>query len=171
MTTELTIEEVISLWNQRIQGVDFIQMDYTNSRGEFSSYLINIRANKYECLGYDKQILQDLSFDDPILEDAREALLKPLLFPKRTETSSGVYNDYENVAYALKYRGDKFYLQGMLEAKEVIIEAPKERKSSPLTEAKNWIKESYLKSDKFRNFIIDPKRIIEAVKDGKILYL
>lgn len=147
-------------------------MEYRNSKGSLAQYLIDIKANVYECQGLDKETLQNLSFEDPFLEDAREILLKRHLYPKRSETSRGSSDGYDNLGIALKHRNGKYYLRGLLESKEVIEEAEtKKVNSHPLTEAKKYITETYLLSGKFRNFNLDISLLEKAKKEGDVLYL
>jgi hypothetical protein len=156
-----------------LKEVKYIQMEYINSKGSKAAYLIDITVNPFECIGTDKETLSTLSFDDPLYEQARHELLMTLNYPQRTErVSSEPYNgSFENVAKGLKVKNGKLYLYGYLESKEIIEEVSKEDTRRPLTKAKDFIRETYMHSTRFRNFIISEERLISGTKVGNILFL
>jgi hypothetical protein len=166
-----TTENIAFLWNEITPLVRYIQMEYTNSKGIKAAYLVDIKANIYECIGLDKERLSELSFEDYLLEEARVALLKQLLYPKKTEReSNGNPSVPSGVGKGLEEKNGKYYLSGLLESKEV-LEGSEEDTRRPLTKAKDLIRERYMLSSKFRKFIVSPERIERGEVHGDVFYL
>lgn len=166
----ITAEEISSLWNKLTEDIKYVCMEYTNSKGDLAQYLIDIRKNVYECIGNDKEILQKLSFEEQVYEDARQELLQKLLFPKKTEDSSRE-DPYDNIGLGLQSKDERFYLFGYLESKELISETEKQDNRRPLTKAKDYIRSNHMQSTKFRKFIISEERLFSGTKVGDTLFI
>ena len=156
--------------------VQYIQMEYQNSKGEKSAYLVDVLKNPFECIGIDIETLTALSFEDGYLEQAREELLNKLLYPKKQNFSdgNGTFDScYEFISRGIKRNvvNGKIYLEGFLESKEIIEAASKEDRRLPMTKAKDFIKERYMLSTKFRKFLLTEDILLKGqVVDG-ILFL
>lgn len=166
----ITTEEISNLWSKLTEDIKYVCMEYTNSKGDLAQYLIDIRKNVYECIGHDKEILQKLSFEEQVFEDARQELLQKLLFPKKNEDSSRE-DPYDNIGLGLQSKDERFYLFGYLESKELISETEKQDNRRPLTKAKDYIRSNHMQSTKFRKFIISEERLFSGTKVGDTLFI
>lgn len=152
-----------------LKDVRYIQMEYTNSKNTKAAYLIDINVNRYECIGKDKEILSELEFDDPLYEEARLALLQSLVNPKKREKNEN--DETYNISKELIVKNGKLQLKGYLESKDIITETTENDTRRPLTIAKDYIRDNYMHSTKFRTFYVSEERLLSGHKEGDILYI
>lgn len=159
------------------KGVGFVSLQYRNKEGELSKRLLNVGA-KYEnakksdidtlnegvaYIGSDKYTRADW---DMALAEVKQSLVSPDKTRSDAQKNAYIVLNESNGSVRFNVNQSEVYLFAKSEKKEVLEAGVyKEVKSKPKTIAKKAIQKTYLKSEKFRTFII--KNMAGSVKVNK----
>lgn len=142
-------------------GVTFFSIkNYISQNNETSNVLINLGVDYGRAKDKDVKRLTKTTYNEPILEEARQSVINSLVKPSET-ISDGQKDAYVNLIKGLKIHKEtgQLYIWGFLRNKQVIAKGEyKVVKSKPLTLAKNEIKKQ-LSTSKFRQYIITPENV------------
>ena len=164
----------------KYKGVGFVSLQYRNQEGELSKRLLNVGA-KFENAKKDdiKTLDQGVAFIpserysradwDLALAELKKSLIAPDKVRSDAQKEAYVYLNEDNHSVKFNPTTMEVYLFAKSERKEVLQAVPyKAVNAAPKTIAKNTIKSEYLKTDKFRTFIIKNMRGTVKV-NGEIL--
>ena len=161
-------QKIINTFKQH-KGIGFIAFPYKNKEGEISKRLVNIGSYYENALKKDIDTLNEGIEYIPssqytyeiwlqAIQELKESILKSLN-PNNTDARSTAQKDaYVHLTNGLKWHveSSKMYIWGQTVRKTVTEEIEyKEVKSSSKTIAKNTIRNKYLRSAKYRSFIVD----------------
>lgn len=161
-------QRIINAFKQH-KGIGFIAFPYKNKEGEISKRLVNIGSYYKNALKKDLDTLHkgieyipNVEYTYRIwmeaIQELKESILKSLSPNNQDVRSTGQKNAYVYLANGLKYHleNQKMYIYGQ-SVRKTITEAVEHKKvkSSQKTIAKNVIRHKYLRSAKYRNFIVE----------------
>jgi len=162
------------------KGVGFVSLQYRNQEGELSKRLLNVGA-KFDNAKKDdiKKLDEGVAFIpsdrysradwDLALSELKTSLITPNKVRSDAQKDAYVFLNEDNHSVKFNPTTMEVYLFAKSERKEVLQPGNyKTVKSAPKTLAKNAIKKEYLKTDKFRTFIIKNMRGTVKV-NGEIL--
>lgn len=153
-----------------ITGVSFINIKNYVSKGsndtEMQDVLVNIGVSYESAKLKDIETLKSLNTDEVAkeskklvsdIETARQELIGSLISPRKAN-SEGQKDAYTVICNGVKIHNEtgQIYIFAMKVRKTVKVEGEfKEVKSSAKTLAKKYMQNKYMKSTKYRNYIID----------------
>ena len=172
MQTINEVKAVLAL--SEIAGVSFVSLVYTNRKDEKSCYTINVGASIENAKKKDIETLENLSFEG-IKEEARVKLLEALKSPQKNQ-SKAQKEAYEHLCSGVKMHkeSEKLYIFGLVAKKTVMVEGEAYNSTDtrrPLTKAKDSIRKEYMKSSKYRQFILDASSLEKASVMGDTIFL
>ena len=164
-----------------VKGVSFMGITYTNKQGEKSRYLVNLGISYGKAKSLDIQTLESMniatidthSLDKDaveLLETARIELIKSFKNPNEAK-SRGQKDAYTIVSNTIKIHNatGNIHIYAMRMKKTILVkgEYPQTQYAysgaRPLTRAKNMLRLKYLRTGKYRQFIITPEQL-ESVR-------
>lgn len=152
-----------------LTGVQFVSLPTYSSEAsentEEARYVINVGVDYGKAKEQDIETLktleftldeaQDKGFELELLNEAQEALLAAALKPKKDNPRAQAHDVYTHISNGLKYHegNNELYVFGQKISKKVLVEGEKKEDTRrPLTKAKDYIRNNYLKTSKYRQF-------------------
>jgi len=177
-----------------IKGVSFISIEYRNKQDELAKQLVNVGENYGNNKAKDVKILQELNLSKitdfkgldhdaiVLLADAKKALIEGFIKPNKaqSEAQKDAYMYFDNInGLKMHKETGKFYIFAMGVTRTVVEKGTYDNRNNvstwegakPLTRAKNFLRNTYCRTAKFKQFSFNTEQLNKMKVNGNTIML